>query len=509
VIENHKNLFSVNTILKNLTQNLELESKMLHNTFSKLESTISADREKALQLRNHVFFLDSLLSGQNFYNSISLEMSKIFSILNSCKDHILIGTAVSHETLQHHIRLLRHNLKSLNLEPSMNEDDIDDYYHSKLINCNVYPNESFHFLEIEVKIPVTKSNSYYHSFEIIPVPFVNQDNEICEIVTRNKILIHDLFNENVYTINDQNLKFCDQSTPFCAIPNTRVASQDDLCIINTFSSHTFKNFDLNSCELNCFKITNTKPKVSQLDSNKFSFANFHSLMTIDVVSKKTKVINVKNNHPGSIILDIPCNFELVHINAQKESETLISSSIPCLKSLNPKIELTYSLPSALVNFSSFNSTVFYLSKSYTPFEQINLSYKSFNWSSSLKNLTKLKTVEELAQELQNISMKIPELNSDSTFSLIHIFILLWLFFISLLCIVFAYAIYKLINNLFESQSKKMEVTREMLKKEREVELERFSLPLPPKPKPIKSPQVYGTIKTIQANIAGASASSSQ
>ena len=456
VIEDHKNLFDTQHYLSKLAQSFEKQTNALNSTFDLLFKEILNENKIATETNTLASSNKINLVMISYYLSINREMNRIFNMLNSCKEHRLSGIIIDHNELRKNIKLLREKVKNLNIEPVLDENDIDDYYHASLLNCHVYTdNEENHILESEIRIPMKTLNANYKIFQTISIPFKSNDNKICTIDSDTKFLIEDSTHHDLIQISKENSDNCNSNSPFCIIPKTRTNLENNNCISNLFKNPTKTTSMFQFCKYKCSDSENLKPVVIQLEEDTFSITMFYTIMTINIDTNEVKILKVNNSLPGTIILKVPCNYEVVHTNILGITDKIISSSVPCIANSDLfSIKISYSIP---INFIANNSIKIEKSNFSDNINEENiLKIDSFIWDNTLNNIPQVVNSEDFEKRLKNITLMIPNLDSDNTFSFIHLVIITWQ---ALITFIFAFLLYLHFckGNIFNIFSKKLNI----------------------------------------------------
>lgn len=447
VISDHKLLFEASKFLENLTKNLDEQSKFLDRNFSTIDRRIKSLKDMANLTANFIFDYGESLNILNyFWQKIYLEFIKISNILNSCKNHKLTANMISHEMLSNHLEKLNKKLNELKYESAVPLSSLEEFYHSNLINCLISMNKSEHTLEIQLQIPIIPLNSVNKIYELKIIPF-KSNNQICRFKIDFDAINLDESTSIVTPIKRR--EECNLKSKFCLLPKFRTIHKVDDCLTQLYFRHNMSTL-LKHCQLECNENWNINPIVIEISESKFSITNFHKIMTINVLDQTTQILKINNTHPGSIILNVPCYNQIVHIDEIGFTTTIINPSLPCIPNIDGNLQIRYALPKIILNENYISNFSIVNLPKYKDENEIMIHYKSFNWTQGIEKLSNISKTEDFEKNLKDLKLKFTEFgNEDSTFSFIHFIFLIWLSAISLIIVVSAYFVFL---NFFDSKN---------------------------------------------------------
>lgn len=431
VLHDHKVLFQIKDATNSVTKQFLKHTSDLDIILKNVSQNIHEIRNRQrtledLEKMNEIFHLTHI-----YFNSLILELTKLNTILQSCKNHIIPSIFITPEHLQNDIADLQQKLISLNLEVVMPPEDIDDYFHANLLNCIIHE----HSLELEIKVPLKKLKHDYKAFSVVSLPFKSSNNKICSIDLESKLLIAEINRKIVIPLSSYDADYCNLQDHFCGIPQYRLKNKYELCLANLFENrpqHEIKN----SCKFVCSE-NDFEAKIIQLQEEMYVVSNFETLLAIDGVNHKTQKIDANSTIPGAVLLHVPCHFEIVNLKTSGLSKTIISTSIPCYHNIKNELKITHTLPFSWIKSENLNISDF------VDIPLRNMQLTNISWNQSFIEIDELEPLDVLEKKLKNIELKIPNLDSQETFSLIHLLMILWLISLTLIILLLGYIFVKI------------------------------------------------------------------
>ncbi len=359
---------------------------------------------------------------QATYNEEIAINSKLLYLTHSCKNNRLPSSIIPRTTLLEDLKRVRTAANKNNFDIVLNEDQINSYFHLKLLNC-YFHNDT---LELEVKVPIVTTGSSYKVYEVITLEFKSHENRLCMWDGENTILISEETTGNLRTITGNNLEFCNKKDKLCYITEYRTINAQGACARALFMKRGTEEVN-KACS---FKCSNNHGNiiVKQMAKDTFVITNARTpLIITNTLDKNVIKQDFNDSWPGAIIANVPCTHEVAQINNEGSTEIIIPSGMPCMN--DPiKIKFEHHLPSSWTKFD-FIETNDGIEQSFR-YPNLSVLYNE-KWDSYVPNFSPIEPVKDLREKLTNLELKIP-LWESSMFSLIHIIMLTWLCLLTLI-----------------------------------------------------------------------------
>lgn len=412
VIEDHSSLLNISNNVEILSQNLEKFSSKIGEYIDKHGEILKLNIENnIISIRKTEY--DILI--MSYYETYSLHSRKLAYILNSCKNHRLSSLLVPKEELIESLIKLKKLLIFENLELTVPIENILNYYHLELINCNIAND----ILEVEIKVPVKEINAKYIVYQYQPLMFKSHDDKICAWDQNPAIIVHNLFDNKIREITGSDTHYCNKDKPLCYLPDYRGSDKISSCAEALFLEKSYNDV-LTHCAFKCER-NNGNLIMKQYDNNKFAIINAHELYMEDKSSKLRIKIEANLNAPGVTLLNVPCTIKILNLNKNNEIQLIIPTGFPCPKEGIKNITIEHHIP---LLWTNFDFTV--QNNLYDTFSLPLQKAYNMNWTKLIPNYTPIQSTDEISKRLSDVELEIPNLGYQGSHFTTHVIIMTWL-----------------------------------------------------------------------------------
>lgn len=272
---------------------------------------------------------------QMYFNEIITTHTRMMYLFQACKNHYLPSAIVKKEKLQEDLKKLKKVAKDNGYDLVMEEEEeIQKYFHSKLISCFEMDNQ----IELEIKVPLKAKNTEYVAMDFKPINFKTHNNQVCKWATKPMIVLEEAVTKNVKIIEGNDLDNCNKKDTLCYLPQSRTTSSQTSCAKALLRQKPYEQL-ISSCIFECEADTG-EVSIQQIDKDVFTITNAKSPLFIkDTIANEEKQISINESWPGAILLTVPCAMEIRHKDEFNNSEIIIPKGMPCEKDeMNFKIE---------------------------------------------------------------------------------------------------------------------------------------------------------------------------
>ena len=154
-------------------------------------------------------------------------------------------------------------------------------------------------------------------------------------------------------------------------------------------------------------------------------------------SQKRETVKFNESLHGTYVIFVPCNVEIINIDKNGKSELIIPTGTPCVQDIHAEFTVTRILPFSWINLTSTNVTTF------AEYQKTNITITKFNpnWNISHLISNDIEPMENFTKRLKNLEIKIPDLEYQETFSLVHLILIIWLTLLTLILAITLYCTY--------------------------------------------------------------------
>lgn len=266
---------------------------------------------------------------QMHFNNMMATHVRLMHLFQACKNHHLPSAIVKKEKLKDDLAKLKRTIKDHGYDLALEEEDeIQKYYHSKLINCFEVDNT----IELEIKVPLKARNKDYKIMDFKPINFRSHNNQVCKWATKPMIVIQDEISKEVKIIDGNDLDNCNKKDSLCYLPQNRINSGQSNCAKALLEQKKYEEL-ITKCTFECER-DNGEISVQQIDKEEFTIINARDpLILVNTVTKEKEKIRINETWPGALLLSVPCTMEVWHTKGNNKSELIIPKGMPCTNNI--------------------------------------------------------------------------------------------------------------------------------------------------------------------------------
>lgn len=388
VLDKHSEILNLTTEMKIFSEDTGRNVGLLRNSIINIVKEM--ENLKDNKAKEHME--SALTHAQNHFNTAITTHNRLLYLYQACKNHFLPSAFIEKEKLLKDLNKLKWiaNKNGYDLTFDMYEN-IQNYYHSKLINCYHTENQ----IEVELKVPLKSLDTDYEAFDYKSINFKTHDGKICRWDQNPMIILKDRRSDKIKIIEGTDLERCNKKENLCYAPQNRIESSLSSCARVMLLQKSYDEIRAN-CIFKC-ENNNGRTIIQQVDDEAFAIINAKSPLTVSNKANNTnEIIKIDESWPGALLLTVPCAFEIKHKINEHENETLIPMGLPCLKNSNKfKIEHHVPVTWTKINFMEVDMGV----KQSVHFTNISLLYDE-NWQYKIPHFMPIKSVREIEKELE-------------------------------------------------------------------------------------------------------------
>ena len=160
--------------------------------------------------------------------------------------------------------------------------------------------------------------------------------------------------------------------------------------------------------------------------------------TQNLQTNTSTVLSVNGSWPGTILITVPCHVELYHA---KDNHPLIPSGFPCPLDVTSQLSITHHLPLLWTKIAQLQINAD-LAQSFR-FAKFDEAYND-NWTFTIPHFQAISPENEFNKRLKDIEIKIPQFDHNSTYSFIHLVLIVWLGALTFLFVLLGLCVFRMV-----------------------------------------------------------------
>lgn len=411
VIDEHATLF-------NNTNELEIFAKDTERRLDSIKEIILALIEDRNKKGDKIIEeIKGILEITQLNFNIIMDVSqKIRYLTQNCKANTLPSAIIAQKNLEKDLNLINKKIKDIGFTTVMTRsEEIKNYFRSKLIHCKVTDN----ILEIELKVPIKTKKANYEIYNFKPLHFRSHTGQICKWDEKDILLLNEDKLKITRIISGTDLDLCNKKEILCHIPQHRAPKDAGSCARSLFLQKSYEEIKktcLFKCENNHQNLI-----VDQIEEELFSVTNAKNpIIFFDKVTKDREERTINETWPGTMLLSVPCNFEVRQIVDNKE-KIIIPGGFPCLKE-EKEIKIEHHLPIIWTNYDFVEMDASLLQS--FRFPNMTIAY-NLNWQNKVPHFQPLKSTDEIRKNLTEMQLRFENKTTESLTNPIIIILIIW------------------------------------------------------------------------------------
>lgn len=412
ILEKHQGLLNVTTDLKNVATGASKQMEDIYTEMRKIEQGLKSEVEIEAYINRAKELLSRTMIG---LMTMTTTMTKILQIFLSCKNNHIPASVVNKDIFKKGLEKMKKEVAKNGYELMLGDDKLHSYYHLKIVTCTTIQDT----IEIEIQIPIKPKNTMYTLFEYIPIYFKTKDNQLCTWEQEPAMLIHEQNTRTVRIASGADRDLCNKKEPLCRIPQGRVTASQVACASALFTQETYERL-IKSCVLTCAPNHNITI-IKEIGKERFAITNAKKRVRIlNIQSQDIYWKDLSNEWPGTIIVTVPCKYEIDQEKDDGTLETIIPRGMPCPKT-DKRIEIQHHLPIIWTNIRDVNN--FDQEQSFH-FRDFKTGFNA-NWSKTVHYYTTVIPIQEIEAKLGDIKLSIPPFAVREMWNWINIMLITW------------------------------------------------------------------------------------